>query len=337
MSRPLRVLIVEDSEDDAMLLVRELRHGGFEPNWERIETATAMIAALDREPWDLEIADFTMPGFSGTEALALVRARDPDLPFIFVSGTIGEDVAVGAMKAGAHDYVMKGNLRRLVPAIERELREATLRREHRHVLARVQHLAYYDVLTDLPNRALLYDRLYQGLAVAKREHTSFAFMILDLDGFKDVNDTLGHGVGDVLLQQVGRRIQGALREADTVARLGGDEFAVLLPGTDADTVKLAIERILKVLEQPFHEEGLTLDVRASIGVAVFPVHGRTSDLLMQRADVAMYVAKETKSGFAVYSPKIDQHSRQRLALTSELSQAIRAHQFRLHYQPKVSL
>src|SRR5688572_1972457 len=133
MSTPLRLMIVEHSEDDAMLLVRELRRGGFEPTWERIQTAAAMLVALDREPWDLVIADFTMSRFGGTEALALLRARDPDLPFIFVSRTIGEDVAVDAMKAGAHDYVMKGNLRRLVPAIERELREAAPRREHRRV------------------------------------------------------------------------------------------------------------------------------------------------------------------------------------------------------------
>src|SRR5712692_3394609 len=230
-SKPLRVLIVEDSEDDAMLLVRELRHGGFEPTWERIETATAMIAALDREPWDLAIADFTMPSFGGTEALALLRARDPDLPFIFVSGTIGEDVAVDAMKAGAHDYIMKGNLRRLVPAIERELGEAAMRREHRRIAARVQHLAYYDVLTDLPNRALLYDRLHQGLAAAQRDHRSLGLMSLDLDGLKHIIDAVGQRTGDDSLQQVGRRLQQAPRETDTVGRLGGDEFALVLPGT----------------------------------------------------------------------------------------------------------
>jgi diguanylate cyclase (GGDEF)-like protein len=333
----LRLLIVEDSEEDTQLLVHELRQGGFEPIWQRVETAVAMIVALDRDPFDLVVADFTMPSFSGTAALEVLRARNADLPFIFVSGTIGEDAAVEAMRSGAHDYVMKGHLQRLVPAIRRELREAILRREHRYGAALVQHLAYYDALTDLPNRALLYDRLNKELAATQRENKPFALMILDLDGFKEVNDTLGHSVGDALLQQVGQRIQGALREVDTVARLGGDEFALLLPGADADTVMAAIARILTVVEHPFQAEGLTLDVHGSIGVALCPSHGVTSDLLMQRADIAMYVAKESKGRFAVYSAAIDRHSQERLALVGELTRAIRTHQLVQHYQPKVSL
>jgi diguanylate cyclase (GGDEF)-like protein len=337
MGTPLRLLIVEDSEDDARLLVREVRHGGFEPAWERVETATALGDALDRQPWDIVISDFTIPGFSGTEALALLRARDPDLPFIFVSGTIGEDVAVGAMKAGAHDYIMKGNLRRLVPAIERELREAVLRGEHRRMAALVQHLANYDVLTNLPNRASLHDRLQQELTAAQRESKSFAFMIMDLDGFKEINNTLGHRVGDVLLQQVGRRIQRSLTEEDTVARLGGDEFAILLPGTGAHGIELVTRRILQAVEEPFHAEGVNLAVRASIGISLCPSHGTTPDLLMQRADVAMYVAKENKSGFEIYSQSIDRHNQQRLAIRSELSHAIQDDKLVLHYQPKVAL
>jgi diguanylate cyclase (GGDEF)-like protein len=337
MSTPLHLLIVEDSEDDAKLLVREVRHGGFEATWERVDTAAALITALDRAPWDIVISDFTMPGFSGTEALALLRSRDADLPFIFVSGTIGEDVAVAAMKAGAHDYIMKGNVRRLVPAIERELREAALRREHRRMAGLVQQLATYDALTNLPNRASLHDRLCQGLAAARREDKSFAFVIIDLDGFKEINNTLGHRVGDVLLEQVGRRIQRSLPEVDTVARLGGDEFAVLLPGTDAHSIELVTRGILHAVEEPFHVEGLTLEVRASIGISLCPPHGTTPDVLMQRADVAMYVAKENKSGFAIYSPGIDRHSHQRLTFRSELSHAIRDDQLVLYYQPKVSL
>ena len=129
MPEPLRVLIVEDSEDDAALLVRELRRGGWAPRFERVETAEEMRAALDREPWDLVVADYALPQFSAPAALAIIRECRLDLPFIIVSGTIGEDTAVAAMKAGAHDYLMKGNYARLVPAIERELREDRARRE----------------------------------------------------------------------------------------------------------------------------------------------------------------------------------------------------------------
>ncbi|MBW4561873.1 MAG: PAS domain S-box protein [Mojavia pulchra JT2-VF2] len=128
MSANLRVLIVEDSEDDALLLLRELRRGGYTLNFVRVDTLEAMQAALDQQSWDMVIADYSLPTFSGTDALKLLQSRKLDLPFIIVSGTIGEDIAVSAMKAGAHDYLIKGNLTRLVPAVERELREA----EERH-------------------------------------------------------------------------------------------------------------------------------------------------------------------------------------------------------------
>ncbi|MBI3328770.1 MAG: adenylate/guanylate cyclase domain-containing response regulator, partial [Nitrospinae bacterium] len=131
MPTPLRVLIVEDSEDDAELLLFELQNGGYEPSWERVDTAAAMTAALARESWDIIISDYSMPHFSGIAALALVKELRLDVPFIIVSGTIGEGTAVAAMKAGAHDYLIKGNLARLPPAIEREVREAAGRTAQR--------------------------------------------------------------------------------------------------------------------------------------------------------------------------------------------------------------
>ena len=131
MTTPLRVLIVEDSEDDASLLLRALRRGGYEPICRQVDTREAMASALEEQEWEIVIADYSMPSFSGLAALSLLRAKGLDLPFIVVSGAIGEELAVEAMKAGAHDYVMKGNLHRLIPAIERELREAAMRREHR--------------------------------------------------------------------------------------------------------------------------------------------------------------------------------------------------------------
>lgn len=134
MGTPLKVLIVEDSEDDCLLIVRELKHGGYEPTFERVETAEAMNAALDKQTWDVIIADYVMPYFSGLGALKILQERGLDIPFIIASGSIGEEIAVEAMKAGAHDYIMKGNLKRLVPAIERELckEEALLESEKKY-------------------------------------------------------------------------------------------------------------------------------------------------------------------------------------------------------------
>jgi PAS domain S-box-containing protein len=137
MSIPLRVLLIEDSEDDVALVMRALRHGGYDPTFERVETADAMRDALDRHPWDLVISDYSMPRFTGPAALQLLQGAGIDLPFIMVSGTIGEETAVAAMKAGAHDFLMKGQLTRLLPAVARELREAAERRERRRVEARL--------------------------------------------------------------------------------------------------------------------------------------------------------------------------------------------------------
>ncbi len=337
MTPALRLLLIEDSSDDAALLVRALTRGGYDVVCERVDTPAAMTAALDRKSWDVVIADYTMPGFTGTAALDLLRQRDADMPFIFVSGTIGEDIAVAAMRTGAHDYIMKGNLARLTPAIERELRDAGVRRERRRVEQRLAHLAYHDALTDLPNRLLLHDRLQQATLVAHRESTRLALLLLDLNGFKEINDTLGHHAGDRVLQCVASRVRDSLREADTVARLGGDEFAVVLPLTDVDGALLAAQKLLQEIERPCVIDHRSLSVRASLGITCFPEHGSSAETLLQRADVAMYVAKGDGVGIAVYDADRDRHTHRRLTLISELRKGLDENQFFLEYQPILHL
>jgi len=333
----LRVLLIEDSEDDAVLVVRALTHGGYDVTFSRVDTPQQLESALATQNWDIAIADFTMPRFSGTAALRLLRDRDADMPFIFVSGTIGEDAAVAAMKTGAHDYIMKGNLKRLVPAVDRELREALVRRDRRCVEQRLEHLAYHDPLTDLPNRTLLHDRLEQSARVAVRDGTSLALLLMDLDGFKEINDTLGHQAGDRVLQHVASRVRATLRDADTVARLGGDEFALVLPITDVDGAMLAARKVLREIERACIIDHRSLTVRASIGVACLPEHGASAETLLQKADVAMYVAKSDGVGVAVYSPDRDRHTHRRLALISELREAVDERQLTLEYQPILQL
>jgi diguanylate cyclase (GGDEF)-like protein len=198
------------------------------------------------------------------------------------------------------------------------------------------HQALHDALTGLPNRTLLRDRTNQAIRQADRELVPAALLLLDLERFKEVNDTLGHHYGDQLLAQVGRRLRAALRDVDTVARLGGDEFAVLLPriGTTEGAVAVA-NKLQAALQEPFELEGLSLDVEASIGVALYPEHGNDPDELLQHADIAMYVAKDTHAGFMLFDPALDQHSPRRLALLGELRRAIDNRQLVLHYQPKV--
>jgi len=333
----LRILLIEDSSDDAALVVRTLTRGGYRVVFERVDTPETLEQALATRSWDLAIADYTMPRFSGTAALHLVRQRDADMPFIFVSGTIGEDAAVVAMKTGAHDYIMKGNLKRLVPAVDRELRDASVRRDRRRVEQRLEHLAYHDPLTDLPNRTLLHDRLEQAARIAIRDHTPLALLLMDLDGFKEINDTLGHPAGDLVLQHVASRVRTTLRDADTVARLGGDEFALVLPLTDVAGAVRAARKVLHEIERACIIDHRSLTVRASVGIACLPEHGASAETLLQRADVAMYVAKTDGTGVAVYSTDRDRHTHRRLALISELRQAVDERQFSLEYQPILQL
>lgn len=146
MSRLLRALLVEDSENDADLLVRALRRGGYEVEHRRVDSAAALLEGLGAQEWDIVISDYSMPGFTGMGALAIVRERGFDMPFVFVSGTMGEDIAVDAMKTGAQDYIVKGNLSRLLPAIERELRESAVRREHKLIEKRMRQLEKFEVI-----------------------------------------------------------------------------------------------------------------------------------------------------------------------------------------------
>jgi diguanylate cyclase len=208
--------------------------------------------------------------------------------------------------------------------------------ENQQQAAENQQQALHDGLTGLPNRTLLLDRTDQAIRQADRELVPAALLLLDLDRFKEVNDTLGHHYGDRLLIQVGERLRGSLREVDTVARLGGDEFAVLLPRIEtAEGATTVARKLQAALEEPFLLEDLALEVEASIGVAIYPQHGSDTDELLQRADIAMYVAKDTHAGFVLFDPKQDQHSPDRLALLGELRRAIDRQQLLLHYQPKV--
>ena len=197
--------------------------------------------------------------------------------------------------------------------------------------------ALHDPLTGLPNRELLADRVGQAIRTADRELRPAALLLLDLNRFKDINDTLGHHHGDQLLIQVSQRIGRALREADTVARLGGDEFAVLLPGASADGAGAVADKLRTALQQPLSIGGVALDLDASIGVAVYPEHGSDAAELLQHADVAMYVAKQAHAGFLVYDPAVDEHSPRRLALLGGLRRALDRGELVLHYQPKADL
>ncbi len=210
--------------------------------------------------------------------------------------------------------------------------------ERKSQLAALRRQALHDALTDLPNRILLYDRLEQAIHESVRSRRSLALMFLDLNGFKEINDTFGHHCGDLLLRQVGPRLLARVRGTDTVARLGGDEFAVLLPNVGGAEVASQLARsLLDALVEPFAVEHQQLTLGGSLGVVLCPEHGTDATTLMRRADVAMYVAKARGQGFEVYSPEADTHSPARLTLLGELRRNACADQLLLHFQPEVEL
>jgi diguanylate cyclase (GGDEF)-like protein/PAS domain S-box-containing protein len=201
----------------------------------------------------------------------------------------------------------------------------------------LQYLALHDPLTGLGNRTLLYDRLQQVLAAARRNAQQFAILLLDLDRFKDINDTFGHHVGDDIIREVGDRLSTVLRLSDSLARMGGDEYVILLPNTDSAGAVLTASRINAVLEQPIEVRGQRVHVGSSIGIAVYPEHTEEPDVLLRHADLAMYSAKQANIGHAVYAGESDSHGLNRLALSGQLRDAIQTGQLVLHYQPKMRL
>ena len=215
-------------------------------------------------------------------------------------------------------------LRRVTQRIRRQMEE-------------IEHRALYDELTGLPNRTLFRDRIEQAILAARREEGSATVMLLDVDRFREINDALGHETGDLLLQEVGARLAGELRASETFARLGGDEFGILLPTATTEEATRLAERVHAALEAPFALRGLPLEVATSIGVVAYPEHGEDVDTLLQRADVAMYVAKDAHARTAVYDAEQDTNDAARLALAGELRHAIEHEELVVHFQPKADL
>lgn len=340
MSQPLRVLLVEDSEDDAALLLRELRKGGYLPEHRRVDTGTELEAALERDTWDIVITDHNLPGYSSDAAIATVKRSGLDIPIIIVSGSIGEDIAVEAMKNGANDYILKNNLTRLVPAITRELRETKTRHAHRRAQETIQHLAFHDPLTGLANRNEFESRLQQALRTAG-DGTRHALLYIDLDQFKIINDTCGHSAGDELLRQLAVVLRGPIRDADTLARLGGDEFGVLLTFCVLEQALQVAERILHIVKDfRYVWQDKTFSIGASIGLVMIDDRTQTLSDVLRMADMACYAAKDKgRNRVHVYraddSELLQRHGE--MQWVARLNQALEQDRFELFCQNIVSL
>jgi diguanylate cyclase (GGDEF)-like protein len=265
-------------------------------------------------------------------------------PGMFLAMSVGLLDAIGMVSAGgpidAAYTIRTGVLLGTVlitsflyeEAQKAEAELATRLEESQTLNSALQHQALHDLLTDLPNRTLLRQRLEQSIPDGK-----LALLVIDLDRFQDINDTFGHQYGDVLLRKTGTRLVECLGPAATVARLGGDEFAVLLPDADEQYAERVAAQLHTALTQTFTIADYVVEVGGSIGIAASPLHGADPDTLLRRADVAMYSAKRSGRGFAMYAADQDQHSPERLALITDLRRAIEGDELTLWYQPQVSL
>ncbi len=336
-SKPLKVLLVEDSPDDALILIRHIEKGGFDVDYQRVDSAREMRKALVDSTWDICISDHNMPGFDSTEALHLIKETGMDLPIVIVSGSIGEDIAVNAMKAGAHDYIMKDNLTRLVPAIERELRDAEERRARREAEEAIRFLAYHDSLTQLNNRNEFESRLRQALENAKHNQIQHTVLYLDLDQFKIINDTCGHIAGDELLKFLATKLKEQVREGDILARLGGDEFGVLLENCSLGHAQVIAEKILHTVKNlNFVWDGRAFGIGVSIGMVIIDKDSDGIENIMSAADMACYAAKEEgRNRIKLYREGDVEFSRRRgeMNWVGRISEALESDNFCLYKQP----
>ena len=286
------VLIVDDQEANVLLLERMLRGAGYVSITSTMDPGE--VCELHRKNgYDLILLDLQMPGMDGFQVMESLKAIETDdyLPVLAVTAQPAHKLR--ALQGGAKDFVSKPfDLAEVLMRVHNMLEVRLLHEAARNHGKMLESLALNDPLTGLANRRLLADRISMALFHARRNKSAMAVVYLDLDGFKQINDTLGHGAGDVLLKMVAGRLVATVREEDTVARLGGDEFIIALwhiSGTDyAATVAL---KVIEAVAQPYGIEGHTVSITTSAGVSIYPVHGEDADTLMKSADLALYEAK----------------------------------------------
>jgi diguanylate cyclase (GGDEF)-like protein len=339
MSTSVDLLLLEDSPADADLMIEALRESGFDPSVRRVETKDAYLRELDQPP-DFILSDYSMPQFTAQDALRLMKQRGLDVPFIIVSGCIGEDMAVECMKAGAADYLLKDRLGRLGHAVTQALERKRLIEEKRQAEQRLFLETFHDSLTGLPNRALFMDRLERVFLQSRRQpgHV-FALLHMDLDGFNIVHGGLGPSPADRLLIEVSQRILRRVRSADTVTRMEGDAFTLLIDNLKVvgNATRVA-DRLQQEFARPFvHEEG-EIFLRPCIGIACSHAGYESGEHLLRDATAAMLQAKAAgRVGFVIFDKAMHQQAMARLKLEGDLRQALDRKEFRLVYQPIVDL
>jgi two-component system cell cycle response regulator len=263
---------------------------------------SAAMKRLKDQKFDIVLLDLSLPDSSGLDSVERMCAASVQVPVIVLTGLEDDALALAAVHAGVQDYLIKGQVDG--PTIARSIRYAI---ERKRLEENLLYLATHDSLTNLPNRRLFQDRMALAIERARRnrkgkkENWKLAVMMLDLDNFKAINDTLGHSQGDLLLQVVAGRLQSAIRKSDTLARMGGDEFPLIFENvTGREEVENLARKIHSVFSQPFHLGDHILEITVSIGISLYPSDGDDTETLLRQADIAMYRAKELRNTYRFF-------------------------------------
>lgn len=285
----IKILLVEDNDVDAHLTQDILAEWSIEQfDITHVTRLSEAFTHLARARFDAVLLDLSLPDGYGLPTLRQMQAANPTIPIIVLSGVSDQTLALQAVQNGAQDYLVKGQGQ--PELLARSIRYAI---ERKRAEERLTYLAQYDQLTGLVNRTLFRDRLVQAMARSKRLQQPLGLMLLDLDRFKAVNDTMGHDVGDQLLRAVAGRLQECVREVDTVARMGGDEFTIILEGLSCEQdITIVARRITESLAKPFSLREHQASIGVSIGITVYPSDDHEIDDLLKHADSAMYRAKQ---------------------------------------------
>jgi diguanylate cyclase (GGDEF)-like protein len=342
------ILIIDDDEQVRNLLNEILSDGN---DCALAGSAEDALALLSNESFNLVICDINMGGISGLELVPRVLEQSPDTVVVMISGQQTIDYAIESMRAGAFDYITKPlDIRQIHAAVRRALEHhALLREKRRHEnhleelvkerTAEVEHLAYYDRLTDLPNRVLFADRCAQALAIAQHNQHQTGVLLVSLDRFKKINDSLGHDAGDVVLTEAAARLRNCVGEADTVARSDGDEFALLLTQvSQAGDLADISHSITEAFKPPFQLGRQEVYVTVSIGIGIFPLNGEDHSTILRNAGAALYRAKKQGgNNCQFYAADMNAQALKRLALETSMRRAIENKEFITYYQPLVNL
>jgi diguanylate cyclase len=330
-----QILVVEDNPGDALLVelaISDSFHGLYQVTI--VPTIADALRFLQTRTVAMVLTDLNLPDERELDTVRRLNKASPESPIIVLSGSQDEELAFETIRCGAQDFIDKTDLS--PDGLRRAIRFAV---ERQRASKRLAHLAHHDQLTGLANRIMFRERLDHAVAMARRTGSQFAVMFLDLDKFKPINDTYGHGTGDALLQEIACRLTTAVRACDTVARLGGDEFALLLENVQGQhQVSHVVERIQRALSQPIQLGPYEVSASASIGIAFCPNGTDGADELLKSADAAMYTAKQTSgTSCEFYVPKAYAGNTPRLQLQNDLRLALGRNEFLLHYQPQRDL